>query len=156
MTKQATTPRRTKGLRRHNPAVAGHRYQIVYNSPMALYLLEKRTPDKTPEERAAMNFAFTLPALTFRGVIVYVARDYITQRHLAHEVGGHGWQRDRMGFVDYGATYSWHYLALNKGWKDHPMEHEAVSRAVETFTLFPLRLHLLEGREYITYAPRAA
>jgi hypothetical protein len=154
MTKHAK-PRRTKGAKRPNPAVAGHRYQIVYNSPLALYLLEKRTPDATPEERAKMNFAFTLPALTFRGVVVYVARDYITQRHLAHELGGHGWQRHRMGFADYGATYSWHYLALNKGWKQHPMELEAKRREEETVGIFPLRLHVLEGREYVTYAKAA-
>jgi len=96
-------------------------YSLKFNAPIAQLarFLAKST---------GANYAVTLPHPFRRKAVVFVARHFITGRHLAHEAGGHGYQIATMGPVDYTATYLWHTLLRRGSWPLHMMEREAERR----------------------------
>lgn len=107
---------------------AGMTVDLVFHSTLANCLWANPRP--------GANFAITLPTRT--GVVVHIARGYIEGDHLAHEVAGHGYQRMRMGFVAYSATYGWHFVLRRGSWADHMMEQEADRIEAEVRHTWPL------------------
>jgi hypothetical protein len=75
--------------------------------------------------RTGRNRAVTLPHPFKRAAMVCVARHYITGRHRAHEVAGHGAQIVAMGPTSYWFTYLWHYVIRRGSWAQHMMEKDA-------------------------------
>lgn len=99
-------------------------YSIKFNAPIAQ--LARRLAKST-----GTNYAVTLPHPFKRRAVVFVARHFVTGPHLAHEVGGHGYQIATMGPVDYTATYLWHFVLRHGSWSLHMMEREAERREAE-------------------------
>jgi hypothetical protein len=119
----AKRPAARTGATYPHPLHDGQLWRVAYEHPLAQALLAERI---TPERPDAdwRNFAVTLP--TADGVLVGVAKDWITITHLTHEVCGHGSQRAKMGRPDYEATYGYHALVLRRGFAaGHMMEDEA-------------------------------
>jgi hypothetical protein len=95
-----------------------------------------RTTRHLPRDAAALtNYGVTLPG---RGDVIHVhlARDYVTARHAAHEVVGHGLQVYDMGDVDYLATYGWHFVIRAGSHTAHMMEQQARGREARYTPLF--------------------
>lgn len=98
-------------------------YSLKFNAPIAQLaaFLAKSTG----------NYAVTLPHPWRRKAVVFVRWHYITGPHLAHEVGGHGYQICTMGPADYTATYLWHFVLRKGTWAAHMMEREAEQREAD-------------------------
>jgi hypothetical protein len=121
-----------------HPQLAGWTYEFNWNSSLAQRLLRKNNPKLTDDELRNRNYAVTLPSLTRRRhLVIHVAWDWISARHAAHEICGHGKQVHAMGTVDYLATYTWHFILRSGSHAKHMMEIDA--RKSEVFaSLFEL------------------
>jgi hypothetical protein len=111
-----------------HPVATGYTFCFHWNSKFAQAQRKRAAP-------TAANYAITVPG---RGKVihVYVAEDYITARHAAHEVCGHGLQIRDMGDVDYLATYGWHFILRAGSHTKHMMEKQAQSREPTYVHLF--------------------
>jgi len=128
-----------------HPILEDYTFCFHWESRVAKFQLSRVTKGLSPDTIKGMNYGVTLPGRK-KTIHVHLARNYVTSRHAAHEVIGHGLQVRDMGDMDYLATYGWHFILRAGNHSKHMMEIQARSReAVYTSYFLPVYTNVMEA-----------